>query len=152
MIEFVTGEETHPKKWGKFHVFGLEDMAIKKVHNVNRRLKESYYQYKIAEPPPFTVFSIFEKSGDTNGEVTTFTFILCCTQPGLTGHFAATYGDGFVHGDFSELARGSGTIKAQRLMDWWATRPANVDPIEYANHCAIYIAKRGVEILPPLPE
>lgn len=151
MIEFVTGEEQHRSAWGKFYLFGLDEYSTKKISAATRQTKTSAYRFWIADPPPFTVFSVFEKSGDVTG-ATTFSFLLCCTQPGLAGRFTATYGDGYVKGDFSELARGTGTIKAARLMDWWRAKPDGVDLIEYANHCAIYIAKRGVEILPPLPE
>lgn len=148
---FVTGEEQYRKAWGKFYLFGLEDYAIKKVNVATRQTKTSAYRFFQADPPPFTVFSIFEKSGDATG-ATTFSFLLCCTQPGLVGRYSATYGDGYVQGEFSELARGTGNVKAERLMDWWRAKPDGVDLIEYANHCAIYIAKRGVIVLPPLPK
>lgn len=41
-------------------------------------------------------------------------------------------------------------LKSLRLMDWWIARPADADPLAYAQHCAAFIEKRGVKELPPM--
>lgn len=150
MLEYVVGTETHSSNWGKFYVKGLEKWEVKEDHETNVRDSHHNYQFKMADVPTDTVFTIFEQSGSKRG-TDTFTFLICATKPGLDARYTASYGDGFVSGDYYEIARATGTIKAPRLMGWWTAKPTNVDPLEYAHHCALYIGKRGVAVLPPLP-
>lgn len=150
-LEWVVGTETHSSNWGKFYVKGLEPWGVREEHDANRRDSHHNYQFWMATVPDDTVFTIFEQSGNKRG-TDTWVFIILKTDSSLDGRYEAAYGDGFVRGGFAEIARASGNIKAPRLMNWWQAKPASVDALSYAYHCAEHIGRRGVAVLPPIKE
>lgn len=151
MLEFIVGNESHTSYWGKFYVKGLEKWEVREEHESNRRDRHHSYQFLMANAPAKTLFTIFESDGNKRG-TDNWIYKICVVLPEsepITEHKAA-YGAGFCSGNYAVIAEANGKIKAPRLMDWWNARPADADPLAYAQHCAEWIGKRGVKDLPAM--
>jgi hypothetical protein len=147
MIEFVVGSEQHTSYWGKFYVKGLEQWEVKEDHEANRRDNHHSYQFLMAEAPSGTLFAVFEQNGNKHG-TDEWNYSICVVEPGQQREIDAAYGEGFCHGNYRVVAMASSKIKAPRLMDWWSNRPKDVDQLAYAEHCAVWIEKRGIKDVP----
>lgn len=147
-IEFVQGQESHSSNWGKYYVKGLESWQVKEDFEENCSDKHSSYQgYVCLDIPEGTVFTIFEQSGDKHGN-DTFNFTICQAIDEIMGEDKAQYGSGFVTGNYKIIAQGLGKTKAPRLMGWWTE--SNDKSLAFALHCAKFIDKRGLKVLPQM--
>lgn len=76
-------------------------------------------------------------------------------QPVVTKYLKLSHSvtSGKCTGNFKVICQGEGKVKASRLMSWWnEQKPASVDPLLFAEHCAKYIDKRGIKDCPPMEE
>lgn len=149
-IEYINGQEQHTSNWGKFAVKGLEKLVVKEDHDRNQRDNHHGYQcYFGIAVPDGTVFTVFYQDGNKRG-TDTWHYMICVTdstQPEQTIEYG--YTGTYVHGRFRVVASAKTATKAPRLMDWWDKR-GNADPLTYAEHCAQWIDKRGVAVLPAM--
>lgn len=147
-IEFVQGQESHSSNWGKYYVKGLEKWQVKEDFEceINDR-HHNYNGYVCNDVPEGTIFTIFEQSGNKHG-TDTFYFLICQATDEQVEKDKADYGRAFIEGNFKILVRAEGKTKAPRLMGWW--NDSKDHSLAFANHCAIYINKRGIKELPPL--
>lgn len=146
-IEFVQGQEQHSSSWGKFYVKGLEKYQVKEEFDENRKDNHHSYQgYTCLNVLEGTMFTIFAQSGDKRG-TDDYRFYICvatdvCVEK-KSGH-------GWCEGNFEIVAQGTTLTKAPRLMGWWINSPIKTH--KFAQHCAAFIDKRGVKVLPPIRE
>ena len=147
-IEFVIGKEWHTSYWGKYYVKGLENWQVKEDSELNCNDKHHFYQYYLClDVPDGTVFSIFEQSGDKRG-TDQFCFSLCVVDESAESKDRANYGKGYCQGRYRTIIKTDTKIKSSRLLEWWSNSPDK--SIEFAQHCASYIQKRGIKALPPM--
>lgn len=149
-IKFVIGKEQHSSNWGKFYLKGLEDYQAEEDFDENQDDEHHNYQgYVCNDVPDGTIFTIFEQNGNRNG-TNLFCFRICQMDSAEgTKTYLAEYGSGFIQGQWREIAAGLTKIKGNRLLDWWKQGDGS---LEYAEHCAQYIDKRGQKTLPPMPK
>lgn len=147
-IEYVNGQESHSSYWGKYYVKGLEDWSVKEDFEQNKSNKHANYQGYVANDiPEGTVFTIFEQNGNKRG-TDDFIFTICVTTDAEVYEDKAAYGDGLIQGNYKVICTsGNSKVKASRLMDWWISNKASID---FAEHCAKHIDKRGLKSLPPM--
>lgn len=149
-IEFTIGQESHSSNWGKYYVKGLEQWQVKENGSYDKH--QSYTEYQCNDVPDGTVFTIFEQSGDKRGTELYF-FTICVVDAAGIESDEGGYAQGRAVGNYKVLAKGEGKVKAPRLMDWWVNqRPAGVDPVAFALHCAEHINRRGVKDVPAMPQ
>lgn len=150
-VEYISGQESHTSNWGKFYVKGLEKVVVKEDHSRNQHDKHHSYQcYVGMAVPDGCVFTIFYQDGDKRGTESWY-YMICVTDSGAAEQtIEYGYTGTFIRGCFRVVAQAKTLTKAPRLMDWWDKRGA-ADPLAYAQHCAAYIDKRGVAVLPPMP-
>jgi len=147
-IEYINGQESHTSNWGKYYVKGLEKWGVKEDFAENRQDKHHSYQGICAtEVPDGTIFTIFEQSGNKHG-TDTYVFTVCETSDESFTSDISGYGSGKCEGNFKIIARGATKTTAPRLMQWWID--SSVKTLEFAQHCATYITKRGIKELPPM--
>jgi hypothetical protein len=147
-LEFVQGSEQHTSSWGKFYVKGLEEYQVREEHQGERHDNHHNYSgYDCVDVPEGTLFSVFEQNGDKRG-TDLFIFVICITTDEVVTHREASYGNGFIRGNFREIVKINSKIKAPRLMEWWNKIPKQ--NLAYAEWCAECINKRGVKNLPSL--
>lgn len=151
MIEYVQGQEQHTSNWGKFYIKGLETQVVREDHSRNIRDRRAQYQcYVGAEVADGTVFTIFYQDGNKRG-TETWNYLICVVDGSADEQtIDYAYTETFVTGHFRVVAEGRTKTLAPRLMDWWTSRPKDVDPLAYAEHCAAHIGRRGVATLPPM--
>jgi hypothetical protein len=148
--EWINGQESHASNWGKFYVKGLEAYGAKEDFPENRHDRHCSYQgYVALDIPDGTVFTIFDQHDNKHGTAG-WGFSVAVIESHHNERTEQGIDGGKITGRFRVVAHGEGKIKAPRLMDWWTTRPADVDPLAYAEHCAAHIEKRGLKMLPPL--
>lgn len=146
-IEFVQGNETHSSNWGKYYVKGLEKWQVSEDFPENCKDNHHSYQGYVASGiEEESIFTIFEQNGDKRG--TDEFFFSICKTTGSDSEDISNYGKGFCKGNFEIIVRGEGKTKAPRLMKWWIESSDN--SLEFAEHCAKYIEKRGIKELPSL--
>jgi len=150
VIEFMVGNESHTSYWGKFYVKGLEKWEVREEHDGNRRDRHHSYQFLMADAPTGAIFTIFEQNGNKRGTDEWIYSICIVRNDGANLETKANYGEGFCTGPYDIIAQATGKIKAPRLMDWWSKRPAGVDALAYAQHCAAWIDRRGIKDLPAM--
>lgn len=147
-IEFVQGQESHSSNWGKYYVKGLEKHQVKDDFEENCNDKHSQYRgYVCLDVPSGTIFTIFEQSGNKRG-TDTFNFTICQATDENVSEDKAQYGSGFVTGNYEIITKGEGKTKAPRLMGWWID--SSNHSFEFALHCAKFIDKRGLKVLPQM--
>jgi len=151
-IEYVSGKESHTSNWGEFYVFGLDNWAVKEDSPVNRRDNHHSYQLRVCNDVPVgTVFAVWERAGDKRG---THTYVIRLYEVIASGpenvRLSADYGDGYIVGKFQLLAEGNGKVKAPRLWGWW--KNSKDHSLAFAQHCAKWIEKRGIDVLPPMEQ
>lgn len=147
-LEFVQGQESHSSYWGKFYVKGLEQWQVKEDFPENQQTKHNSYQgYTCLDIPEQTVFSVFYQDGDKRG-TDNFYFAICCTSHDYVEKIIQEYTGCWIEGNLKIIAKGEGKVKAPRLMKWWIDSTQKT--LEFAEHCAKYIDKRGIKELPPL--
>lgn len=147
-IEYVSGNEQHSSSWGKFYVKGLEKLVVKEDFKENQHDNHHSYQgYVGNNVPAGTVFTVFAQSGSKRG-TDDWKYWICVVDDAAESIRLAGYG--WIEGCFRIVAQSEGKVKAPRLMGWWDKRPANINPLAYAEHCAAYIDKRGVAELPAM--
>lgn len=151
MFEYMIGSESHTSSWGKFYIRGFEKIQAQEDHAGNRRDRHGSYQFYMADAKPGTVFTVFEQNG-SKGHTDEMKFWICKVTDGQPVTIKANYGKGFVTGSFEIIATGQTPIKAKRLLEWWNYKPTGVNLEAFARHCADNIQKRGVAVLPPLPQ
>lgn len=150
MIEYLVGSENHTRNWGRFHVRGFDEIQLRADHQCNRRDMRHNRQFYQADAKPGAIFTILDQNG-SNGHTDGMKFYICKVIEGQENTIKAGYGDGFITGNFEVIATGQTITKARRLLEWWIGKPTGVKREYYARHCAQYIIKRGVAVLPPLP-
>jgi len=147
-IEYINGQESHTSNWGKYYIKGLEAWQVKEDFDGNVHDKHhNYTGYVCCNVPEGTMFTIFEQNGDKRG-TDTFRFSICTVDYSQESKDPSVYGNGFCNGGDKVIAQAITKTKAPRLMDWW-TNSANKS-LEFAEHCAAHIDKRGLKVLPPL--
>lgn len=151
MIEFTVGRESHTSYWGEYYIKGLESYAVREDHDSNRTDNHHGYQFFMADAPAGTVFTIFERNGDKRG-TSNWIFSICVVEGEKIQEDQAEYGSGFCTGNYRCVAIALGKIKAPRMLGWWKEKPADADPLAYAEHCAVWIEKRGIQTLPKMEE
>ncbi len=148
-IEYINGQESHSSSWGKYYVKGLENWGVKEDFSENRQDKHHSYQgFAAIEIPEGAIFTVFEQSGDKRG-TDTYVFTVCQAVDDCFTDDVSGYGSGKCTGNFKILVRAATKTTAPRLMQWWINSP--VKTLEFAQHCANYITKRGIKELPPMP-
>ena len=122
----------------------------KEDHGRNQRDKHHGYQCFVGVAvPDNAVFTIFYQDGDKRGTGSWHYMIAVTDSSQEEQTIKYGYTGTFVRGRFRIVAEGKTLTKAPRLMGWWDKR-GTADPLAYAEHCAKWIDKRGVAVLPAM--
>lgn len=149
-IEYINGQESHTSNWGKFYVRRLERLVVREDHDRNRHDNHHQYQCYVGnDVPSGTVFTIFYQDGNKRG-TDTWHYMLCVVDDAADEQtIEYDYTSTYITGRFRVICKAVGKVKAPRLMGWWDAR-GTADPLAYAEHCAAWIDKRGVAVLPAM--
>lgn len=149
-IEFVEGNEWHSSWWYKFYVKGLESYKVEE--DFSQALRDTHHKYQgfvCLDIPANTVFSVFRQDGNKRG-TDSFDFWLCRVLADKVETINAEK-IAFCAGNFQIICHAEGRVKAPRLLGWWADNKG-LQSLEFAQHCAEFITKRGVKDLPPFQD